>query len=66
MEGQAGSNGSVRGRRWKLALGPIKEMIRAGIWFNLVGLVLVIGLFWLLGSTVLGIDPMSRPAWATP
>jgi sodium-dependent dicarboxylate transporter 2/3/5 len=43
----------------------IKEMIKAGIWFNLLGIIIVTLLFFLIGTTVLGIDPAVLPEWAT-
>jgi sodium-dependent dicarboxylate transporter 2/3/5 len=43
---------------------PIRDMVRAGIWFNLVGILLVATLFWLLSGTIMGIDPHVVPAWA--
>jgi len=44
---------------------PIRSMIRAGIWLNLAGLILVLGLFGLI-APLLGIDLSagSLPAWA--
>ena len=43
---------------------PIKEMIRAGIWFNLLGILLVTIVFFLLGEFVMDIDWNAAPAWA--
>ena len=43
---------------------PIREMIRAGVWFNLVGVGLVALVFWLLSGSVMGIDPAVLPDWA--
>jgi sodium-dependent dicarboxylate transporter 2/3/5 len=43
---------------------PIREMIRAGIWFNIVGVILVAILFALLCGPAMGIDPAVMPAWA--
>ncbi|MCL4113942.1 UNVERIFIED_CONTAM: hypothetical protein GTU68_065678 [Idotea baltica] len=45
---------------------PIRQMIRAGIWFNLLGILIVTLLFFLLGPSVWGIDFSQLPAWATP
>lgn len=45
---------------------PIRQMIRTGIWFNLLGLILVVGVCWLLGGPVLGLDLESMPPWARP
>ena len=35
---------------------PIRQMVRAGIWFNLLGILLVSTLFLLLAGPVFGID----------
>lgn len=43
---------------------PIRDMIRAGIWFNIVGVILVATVFALLSGSVMGIDPGLLPAWA--
>ncbi len=43
---------------------PIRQMIRAGIWFNLLGILLVTVMFFLLGEFVLGIDWSAAPEWA--
>jgi sodium-dependent dicarboxylate transporter 2/3/5 len=43
---------------------PIKDMVRAGIWFNLLGIVLVVVVFALLAGPTMGIDPSVMPAWA--
>ena len=45
----------------------VRDMVRAGFCFNLAGLLLVIGLFWLV-APALGIDltPGHLPDWATP
>jgi len=45
---------------------PIKQMIRAGIWFNILGILIVTLLFFLLGSSVWGIEWSEMPTWATP
>lgn len=42
----------------------IGQMVRAGIWFNVLGVVLVVLLFRLLGGAVFGIDWQTIPAWA--
>jgi sodium-dependent dicarboxylate transporter 2/3/5 len=42
----------------------IKDMIRAGIWFNLLGILLVTLVFLLLASTVWGIELGTVPDWA--
>jgi len=43
---------------------PMREMVRAGIWFNITGIVLVVLVFWLLSGPAMGIDPNVMPAWA--
>ncbi len=43
---------------------PIRAMIRAGIWFNLLGVVLVVGTVWLIGGPVLGLVLDGLPEWA--
>ena len=35
---------------------PIRDMVRAGIWFNVIGVALVIAVFSLLAQPVMGID----------
>ena len=42
----------------------IRQMIRAGIWFNLLGIFLVTFIFMLLGYFILGIQLEGAPAWA--
>ncbi|MCB9231759.1 MAG: DASS family sodium-coupled anion symporter [Bacteroidia bacterium] len=42
----------------------IKQMVRAGIWFNVLGIILVSAVFLLWGGLVLGIDLSEIPAWA--
>lgn len=44
---------------------PIRDMVRAGIWFNLIGVVLVTATFALLAGPVMGIDFDTLPAWAS-
>ncbi|MCO4761498.1 MAG: SLC13/DASS family transporter [Myxococcales bacterium] len=44
----------------------IADMVRAGFWLNGVGVIVVVGLFWLLAGPAMGIDIGSVPAWATP
>jgi sodium-dependent dicarboxylate transporter 2/3/5 len=44
----------------------VRDMVKLGIWFNLLGLVLVIALFWLLAGPVFGIEWGGLPAWAAP
>jgi len=43
---------------------PIKDMVRAGLWFNFLGVALVTLTFALLGNVVMGIDMSTLPAWA--
>lgn len=44
----------------------IRQMMKAGIWFNALGVFLVTTFFLLLGKLILGIDLSSFPTWATP
>ncbi len=43
---------------------PIKDMVRAGIWFNLLGIILIPLAFLLLGGFVYGVDLLVMPSWA--
>lgn len=43
---------------------PIREMIRAGIWFNLLGIILVTAVFLALGGLAFGIEWGVMPEWA--
>ncbi len=43
---------------------PIREMMRIGIWFNVLGVILVTLVFILIGQFVLGIDVQEFPDWA--
>jgi len=43
---------------------PMKDMVRTGIWLNLIGILLVTAAIYLLGITVLGIDLGAMPEWA--
>jgi sodium-dependent dicarboxylate transporter 2/3/5 len=45
---------------------PMKDMVRTGIWLNLIGIVLITAAIYLLGITVLGIDLAAMPDWAMP
>jgi sodium-dependent dicarboxylate transporter 2/3/5 len=45
---------------------PIKDMVRAGIWFNILGVILVAIFFMLLAGPAMGIDPAVQPVWAKP
>lgn len=40
------------------------DMMRAGIYMNLIGVVLITGLLYLLGLAVFNIDPAVLPGWA--
>ena len=42
----------------------IAQMARVGLWFNLVGVALVVLLVRLLGGPLLGIDWQALPSWA--
>jgi sodium-dependent dicarboxylate transporter 2/3/5 len=43
---------------------PIRSMMRAGLWFNALGVFLVVLFFMLFAGPVLGIDPNVVPDWA--
>jgi sodium-dependent dicarboxylate transporter 2/3/5 len=43
---------------------PIKEMVRVGIWFNVIGVILVVLATSLLLGPVMGVDPAVVPDWA--
>lgn len=43
----------------------IPQMIRGGIWFNLLGLLLIGGFFLLIAQWAFGVDVWVQPAWAT-
>lgn len=43
---------------------PIRAMVRAGIWFNLLGVLLVLAVMAALSGPVLGVDVDVVPAWA--
>ncbi|MGD8330335.1 MAG: DASS family sodium-coupled anion symporter, partial [Acidobacteriota bacterium] len=43
---------------------PMKDMVRTGIWLNLIGILLVTAAIYLLGIAVLGIDLGAMPDWA--
>jgi len=45
---------------------PMRDMVRAGIWFNFLGILLVVLLFTLLAGPAMGIDPGILPSWAKP
>jgi sodium-dependent dicarboxylate transporter 2/3/5 len=44
----------------------VRDMVKLGVWFDLLGLVLVLGLFWLLAGPVFGIRWTGLPQWAAP
>jgi sodium-dependent dicarboxylate transporter 2/3/5 len=43
---------------------PMRDMVRAGIWLNLLGIVLITAAIYLLGIAALGIDLAAMPEWA--
>ena len=43
----------------------MRQMVRAGILLNLIGVILISLIFYFLSSSLLGIDLTSVPAWAT-
>ncbi len=43
---------------------PIREMVRAGVWFNALGVALLLLVFRLAASGILGADLTTRPEWA--
>lgn len=42
----------------------MRDMVRAGIWLNLLGIVLITAAIYLLGIAALGIDLAAMPEWA--
>jgi len=42
---------------------PMRDMLRAGAWFNVLGVLLVLLTFWLLAGPVLGIEAGVVPEW---
>ncbi len=42
----------------------IKDMVRVGIWMNLIGAIMIIGATFLFGKMVFGIDLSVMPDWA--
>jgi sodium-dependent dicarboxylate transporter 2/3/5 len=40
------------------------DLMRAGIYMNLIGVVIITGLLYLLGLAVFNIDPAIVPDWA--
>jgi solute carrier family 13 (sodium-dependent dicarboxylate transporter), member 2/3/5 len=45
---------------------PMRDMVRAGFWFDLLGIALVAALFGLLAGPLMGIEAGVLPAWAKP
>ncbi len=45
---------------------PVRDMVRAGIWFDILGIALIAALFGLLAGPAMGIDAGVLPAWAKP
>ncbi|MFI5403152.1 MAG: SLC13 family permease [Planctomycetota bacterium] len=43
---------------------PMRDMLRAGIWFDVIGFLLITALFALLAGPAMGIDAGVLPAWA--
>ena len=43
----------------------MRQMIRAGVWLNLIGVILITLVFYFVSSRLLGIDLTTVPAWAT-
>ncbi len=43
----------------------VPEMARAGVFLNLIGVLVIASLFYLIGTAVFGIDLDTMPAWAT-
>lgn len=43
---------------------PMHDMVRVGLWLNLIGVVLVTTVFLLWSAPILGIDLSTVPAWA--
>ena len=41
----------------------IPQMARAGVWIDLIGILLVTAMVWFLGTAVFGILPGQLPAW---
>jgi solute carrier family 13 (sodium-dependent dicarboxylate transporter), member 2/3/5 len=41
----------------------IPQMAKAGVWMDVIGIVLVTVIVWLLGATVFGISPGPLPDW---
>jgi sodium-dependent dicarboxylate transporter 2/3/5 len=44
----------------------IRQMIRAGVWLNVIGLAVIVGLGYSIMLVVLGVQPGVLPIWALP
>jgi len=44
----------------------LPQMARTGLWLNLLLVPIIVGLVWLLGPLVFGIELSQTPAWANP
>jgi len=42
----------------------ISEMAKVGLWINLIGVLVISGVFFLIGTALFSIDLSSMPAWA--
>jgi len=42
----------------------VSEMARVGVFINFIGVVVITTVFYLIGTTILGIDPAVFPTWA--
>ena len=42
----------------------ISEMAKVGLWINLIGVLVITGVFFLIGTALFSIDLSSMPAWA--
>lgn len=42
----------------------MRDMVKAGVVLNLIGILLVTAVFFLISAPVLGVDPFHSPAWA--
>jgi len=50
-------------RRERINIGT---MVRTGFMLNMLGIVVVVIVTWLLGSTIFDIEPGVLPAWLSP
>jgi len=44
----------------------ISEMVRVGVFINLIGILIITAMFYLVGTAVFSIDPAVFPDWAQP